>query len=65
MVDIELVRQHLKPGQLVITAQTFKRSVTFRAKDKCSECWYQDKKYTHNWLLTYGHKQYELLTPIV
>ena len=64
MVDIQEVRANLRPGQLVITDQTFKRSVTFKRADLSGECWYRGVKYHHDWLLTYGHKQYELLTPV-
>ena len=64
MIDITETKAKLKPGELVITDTTFKKSVEFREDDLCGECWYKGKKYIHDWLLTYGHAQYQLLRPV-
>ena len=56
--DIKRMKQE---GHVIITSQTFRKSVVYTEEGK----WlYKGKIYQcHDWLLTYGHNQYERLIP--
>jgi len=54
------IKRMKQEGQVIITSQTFRKSVVFDE----GKLFYKGKVYQgHDWLLTYGHKQYERLIP--
>jgi hypothetical protein len=61
MVTRDDIKRMKAEGQIVITSQTFRKSVTYTDDNQCL---YKGKKYQwHDWLLTYNHDQYERLIP--
>lgn len=65
MITREQVAEMQKNGEIVITNQTFKKSVILKEVENGEIVYeYKGKTYrNHDWLLTYGHNQYQRLVP--
>lgn len=61
MIAQEKIDEMKKNGEVILTSQTFKKSVI---RNNDGTLHYKGKTYSrHDWILTYGHKQYERLIP--
>lgn len=58
------IKQLKENGALIVTAQTFNKNAEYNNTLLCGEVIYNGNKYTTDWLLTYGHKQYVKLNKI-
>ncbi len=65
MITRERIAEMQKGGEVIITNQTFKKSVAFKEVENGEIVYeYKGKIYRrHDWLLTYGHEQYQRLVP--
>jgi hypothetical protein len=62
MIDKETIEKMKENGDVIVTVPTFKKSVELIAVGEKVYYGYKGKIYNrHEWLLTYGHEQYERL----
>ncbi len=64
MIGQERIKEMKRNGEVIVTQATFKKSVKILQMNGGTCYQYKGKLYRRaDWLLTYGHDQYERLIP--